>query len=85
MSLTKEEIKNLKSSYNLTQSQINDYIVLLKEHQNKSKDEVLEIYRNFGYDIAEVRKQLTAHTKFLVSYDLHPDGTVTNYEEVPIE
>lgn len=37
MSLTKEDIKNLKKNYNLNQQQINDFTTLLKEHQAKSK------------------------------------------------
>jgi len=85
MSLTKEDIKNLKNNYNLNQQQINDFTTILKEHQTKSKEDLLEIYRNCEYDIAKARQHLTVHTKFLVSYDLQPDGTVINYVETPVE
>ena len=48
------------------------------------------MYRTAGKDANVVRNQLStqkkvSHNKFLVSYDLLPDGTVHNYTETPIE
>lgn len=88
MSFTKEDAKRIKSDSNLNQDQLNELSQLLKEFPQSSKDSLLELYCSSGYSAAKVRANLAskqAHTKFLVSYDLHPDGTVQNYQEVPIE
>jgi hypothetical protein len=41
MSFTKEYVNKLKGDYNLTQSQINDFASLLKEHPAKSTEDML--------------------------------------------
>jgi hypothetical protein len=57
MSLSKDDIKKLKSDYNLAQSQINDFSSFVQDYPSTSKEDLLEIYRNAGYDIAKAREQ----------------------------
>lgn len=57
---------------------------VVAENKKSSKDSIVDLYRNFGYDIVELRKHMKSlqvnSNKVLVAYDLHPDGTVTNYQ-----
>lgn len=64
---------------------MNELSSLLAEFPNKKKEDILEIYRNAEYNAEKVRQHLKPHNKFLVSYDLMPDGSVQNYQELPIE
>lgn len=64
---------------------------LQKDFPTKPQLEILAAFRSSGYDGAKVRQHFNPHepahkpaNKFLVSYDLMPDGTVVNYQEVAI-
>jgi hypothetical protein len=42
------------------QSQINDFSSFVKDYPSKSKEDLLEIYRNAGYDIVKAREHKIA-------------------------
>ena len=73
----------------MSEQQIRNFAVLVKENQSFKKEELLQAYRSAGFNANEVRQSLNPKradsNKFLVSYDLMPDGTVANYTETPIE
>ena len=88
--LTREEQRRLRSEYSMTEHEIKDYQKLIQEYRSSDREELLQMYRSAGKDASIVREQLSgkkkaSHNKFLVSYDLMPDGTVKNYCETPIE
>lgn len=83
MSFSKEDAKRIKSDWNPSQDQLSELSQLLKEFPQSTKESLLEQYYSSGFNAVKVRGSLTLkhnHTKFLVSYDLHPDGTVQNYQ-----
>lgn len=79
--LSRDDQRRLRSDYSMTDNEIKDFQRLVQEYKSTDKEELLQMYRTAGKDANTVRSQLLTqnkaqHNKFLISYDLLPDGTV---------
>ena len=86
--LTRDELRELRNDYSMNEQQIKEYQKLLKDHPTAARSDVLQAYRTSGFDVKSVATRLQANlanNKFLISYDLMPDGSIGNYTETPIE
>ena len=79
--LSRDDQRRLRNEYSMSDSEIKDYQKLVQEYRSTDKEELLQMYRTAGKDVNAVKSQLsvqkkTQHNKYLISYDLMPDGTV---------